>query len=128
MVPSASSCNKLDTAVTMLTKQEVEEYLAQHRGDYCSTNNLSNLESETNVLAYTSKLIRSLQCQKVTMKLKKHKRAGVPFKTRKNTELCLFIWEKLQSYRRETTRTTIPPIESLDKVGLHYWLIRLYWK
>ena len=48
----------------MLTKQEVEEYLAQHREDFCSTNNSSNLESETNVLAYISNLIRNFAMPK----------------------------------------------------------------
>ena len=58
LVPSASSSNKLDPTLTKLTKQEVEVF-TQHSEDYCSanTNNSTNLESETNVLAHTSKLI-----------------------------------------------------------------------
>ena len=44
----------------MLTKQEVKEVFAQHSKDYsANTNNSSNLESETNALAHTSKLIQN---------------------------------------------------------------------
>ena len=70
MVPSASSCNELDydldATLTMLTKQEREEVLAQHSEDYSSTNtnNLNNLESETNALAHTSKFIQNFAMPK----------------------------------------------------------------
>ena len=57
LAPSAISCNELDAALTMLTKQGVEVF-AQPSEDYCSTNNSSNLESKTNTLTHISKLIQ----------------------------------------------------------------------
>ena len=36
---------------------------------------------------------------------------------------CFSIWEEeWQSYRGETTKALIPPIESLNRAGLDYWL------
>ena len=53
----------VDATLIMLTKQKVEVF-AQHSKDYCSTNNLSNLESETNALTHTSKLIQNFAMPK----------------------------------------------------------------
>ena len=108
LVPSASSSNKLDPTLTKLTKQEVEVF-AQHSEDYCSanTNNSTNLESETNVLAHTSKLIWNFATPKSDNEVEEAQKAGVPFKTRKDTERCFSIWEEWRSYRRETTKTLI---------------------
>ena len=108
LVLSASSSNELDPMLTKLIKQEVE-FFAQHSEDYCSanTNNSSNLESKTNVLAHTSKLIRNFATSKSDNEVEEARKAGVPFKTRKDTEWCFSIWEEWQSYRRETTQTLI---------------------
>ena len=108
MVSSASSSNELDPTLTKLTKQEVEVF-AQHNEDYCSanTNNSTNLESETNVLAHTSKLIRNFATPKSDNEVEEAQKAGVLFKTRKDTEWCFSIWEEWRSYRRETTKTLI---------------------
>ena len=125
-----SSCNKLNATLTMLTKQEIS-VLAQHSKDYCSarTSNSRNLESQTVVLAHTSKLIRSIATSKSDNEVEEAWKAGVPFKTRKDNEWCFSIWEERQSYRRETTKMLMPPIESLDKAGLDYWLSWfLFWK
>ena len=52
------------------------------------------------------------------------RKAGVPAKTRIDTDWCFSIWEEWQNYRSETTKTPIPPILLLDKAGLNYWLSR----
>ena len=89
------SSNKLDPSLTKLTKQKVEVF-AQHSKDYCSanTNNLSNLESETNVLAHTSKLIPNFSTPKSDKEVEEARKVGVSFKTRKDTEWCFSIWEE----------------------------------
>ena len=123
LAPSAISCNELDAALTMLTKQGVEVF-AQPSEDYCSTNNSSNLESKTNTLTHISKLIQISAMPKSDNEVWEAQKVGVLFKTRKYTEWCFSIWEEWQSYRRETTKTMwmIPPIEPLGKVMLDYWL------
>ena len=65
---------------------KVKEYFVQHSKDYCYTNNLSNLESETNSLANTSKSIWNFVMFKSDNKVEEAQKAGVPFKMRKDTE------------------------------------------
>ena len=44
-------------------------------------------------------------------------KAGVPFKTQKDTKWCCSIWEEWRRYRNKTTDTLIAP-----KLQLNYWL------
>ena len=105
LAPSASSCNQLDAALTMLTKQGVEVF-TQPSEDFCSTNNSSNFESETNMLAHTSKLIQNFAMAKSDNEVWEAQRSEYCLRQENTyTEWYFSIWEEWQSYRRETTKT-----------------------
>lgn len=57
--------------------------------------------------------------------VEKAKESAIPEKTRKDTEWCMRIWQQWRSQRESSSQAvTIPPIISIDKDQLQYWLCR----
>ena len=121
---ATNRCEELD-ALSKLTSKEVEEYFTQHNNDYCSTSEANTLSIELSQgPSHTSKFSRKFATPKSDNEVAEARKAGVPAKTRKDTDWCFSIWEEWRNYRSETTKTPIPPMILLDKAGLNYWLSR----
>ena len=121
---TTNRCEELDV-LTKLTSKEVEEYFTQHNDDYCSTSETNALSIElSHGPSHTSKSSQKFATSKSDNEVAETRKAGVPAKTRIDTDWCFSIWEEWRNYRNETTKTPIAPIILLDKAGLNYWLSR----
>ena len=52
------------------------------------------------------------------------RKSAIPDKTKKDTQYCISVWEEWREHRRQTTSSTIPPLNSITPSELQYWLLR----
>ena len=83
--------------------------------------------SSTPACSYTPTLSTSagrFAPPKTDREIQEVRNKGIPKKTLEDTKYCVKVWEEWCSYRRQTCRDTIPPLQCIVPSQLQHWLTR----